>query len=193
MALPPFALSAAFDSCLPTKRMTTTTTMFACLAKVSRCFSHIPLPHTSLPALSAAVTLLLFRLSSCFCPCTSTKLVASPRLGCLMGTALVHAHLFFCSSATRLVQPKHQQHPASIYHHPRTACPPHNPSPSPQLNARQLDEQPTKWLEAKENPLAESPPGARLALMEARSSRATPARLVSRLVLHHPQPSFSTL
>lgn len=75
-------------------------------------------------------------------------------------------------------------------YHRRTPRPQHNPSTVPQLNSRRPYEQPQKWLEAKENPLAESLPEARSAPMEVRSSRATPARLVSRLVSHNPQPTF---
>jgi hypothetical protein len=50
-------------------------------------------------------------------------------------------------------------------------------------SAKILIDKVSKWLEEKENLLVESLPEARSVSMEARSSRAILARLVSRLVL----------
>jgi hypothetical protein len=134
------------------------------------------------------MTLLLFCFSACFPLPPWTKLVASARLCFQIWLALVQAHIF-ALPLQRACSTKTSTTSRFDLCHPRTTCPQHNPSPSSNSNARQLDEQQPEWLEAKENPQAESLPEARLAPMEARSSRATLARLVSRLVLHIPQPA----
>lgn len=115
-------------------------------------------------------------------------MVASARLCCPIWLALVQAHIF-ALPLQRACLTKTSTTSRFDLCHPRTTRPQHNPSPSSKSNARQLDEQLPEWLEAKENPQAESLPEARLAPTEARSSRATLARLVSRLVLHIPQPA----
>ena len=173
---------------LPRKSLIPTATAFARSAKVCPYFPRLPLlcayPSTSF----AQMTLLLFCFSACFPLPPWTKLVASARLCCPIWLALVQAHIF-ALPLQRACLTKTSTTSRFDLCHPRTTRPQHNPSPSSNSNARQLDEQQPEWLEAKENPQAESLPEARLAPTEARSSRATLARLVSRLVLHIPQPA----